>query len=310
MAKTSSGSYAASWNKPSTNEWWHQDNNQRTWVDTRKQKEDSSNRATDVKETSWTSRADEHVWIDGSTGSTEAFEPYWKEWERRGWRWYDNGDREAGRTWSTSTWDRQKWPVESQASKATSSCRMRSAPPPKAFQWQSTSFQGSEKLKEVDVTEGLENSSRKEVLSKMVDIVHTALLHSDRRGGAYAGQHQHRNYWSSWRRRSRRSSRSTCCSEGPVSPRASLCTSQLAVPRMNQDVMSLEQNSAPSKRRFSAPETLPLELPMLSTAPPSSDSWDWPLTRSETWARVRIIERQMHLVDKQILEKEVEELRR
>lgn len=78
---------------------------------------------------------------------------------------------------------------------------------------------------------------------------------------------------------------------------------------MDQDVASLEQN-APSKRRFSAPETLPLELPTLSTAPPSSDSWDWPLTRSETWARVRIIERQMHLVDKQILEQEVEELRR
>lgn len=39
-------------------------------------------------------------------------------------------------------------------------------------------------------------------------------------------------------------------------------------------------------------------------APPSSDSWEWPLSRNEKTARVQLIERQMHAIDRHTLVKQ------
>mmetsp|Transcript_21541 Transcript_21541/g.38008 ORF Transcript_21541/g.38008 Transcript_21541/m.38008 type:complete len:500 (+) Transcript_21541:52-1551(+) len=76
---------------------------------------------------------------------------------------------------------------------------------------------------------------------------------------------------------------------------------------MSASADASEKGRPARQSAFTAPRIEAAAL--LAANPPSSASWDWPMSRPEKLARVRMIDRQMNLMDRQALENEVEELR-
>jgi len=123
-------------------------------------------------------------------------------------------------------------------------------------------------------------------LSKLVDIVHTMFVQQSK-------SFPPRSHRGSFGRSSRRQS---WTSNGG-------CLPTEHAPKVKEIAAAVPEKNAAPRRASTTVEQEFLHCP------PSSDSWDWPLSRSETWARVQLIDKRMHLMDRQALEDKLEELK-
>jgi len=252
----------------------------------------------------------------------------WGGWHQSHWQqdsqWQEGSSWGKGDGWQSTDWQPRQWGTAS-----SSRDRAHSAPPQKAWEARDdhTNSEGQGDIaagppsgyvrrrsleqrswqpSEAGVVEVLKRGTQSRVwrpsldgrqaendeldkeatLSKLVDIVHTMLVQQSK-------SFPPRSHRGSFGRSSRRQSWTSHGGCLPTEHAPKVKEIAAAVP---------EKHSAPRRASTSSEQEF-------LHCPPSSDSWDWPLSRSETWARVQLIDKRMHLMDRQALEDKLEELK-
>jgi len=96
------------------------------------------------------------------------------------------------------------------------------------------------------------------------------------------------------------------CSVACGSCADTVCTHFALESDLELDDPSIDCATSPKSKQSAASDDVSFALPV----PPTSDAWDWPLSREEKKSRIDMIEDQIHLMDRRALLAKIKELRR